>query len=30
MTQPVAPGATLYIEGQEGGMLLVGSAPPAR
>jgi membrane protein implicated in regulation of membrane protease activity len=29
-TQPLAPGATLYIEGQEGGMLLVGAAPPAR
>ncbi len=27
---PVAPGATLYIEGQEGGMLIVGAAPPAR
>lgn len=27
---PAAPGATLYIEGQEGGMLLVGAAPPAR
>lgn len=25
----VAPGATLYIEGQEGGLLLVGDAPPA-
>lgn len=25
----VAPGSTLYIEGQEGGMLLVGAAPPA-
>ena len=24
------PGATLYIEGQEGGMLLVAAAPPAR
>jgi len=24
------PGVTLYIEGQEGGMLLVGAAPPAR
>ena len=24
-----APGATLYIEGQEGGMLVVASAPPA-
>ena len=28
--QPLIPGATLYIEGQEGGMLLVGAAPPAR
>jgi membrane protein implicated in regulation of membrane protease activity len=28
---PLVPGATLYIEGQEeGGMLLVGAAPPAR
>lgn len=27
---PIAPGSTLYIEGQEGGMLLVGAAPPAR
>ena len=27
----IVPGATLYIEGQEeGGMLLVGAAPPAR
>ena len=26
----VVPGTTLYIEGQEGGMLLVGAAPPAR
>jgi membrane protein implicated in regulation of membrane protease activity len=24
------PGSTLYIEGREGGMLLVGAAPPAR
>jgi len=28
--EPLVPGATLYIEGQEGGMLLVGAAPPAR
>ncbi|HET9650735.1 MAG TPA: hypothetical protein VFP36_01025 [Usitatibacter sp.] len=29
--QPLVPGTTLYIEGQEeGGMLLVGSSPPAR
>jgi membrane protein implicated in regulation of membrane protease activity len=26
----VVPGSTLYIEGREGGMLLVGLAPPAR
>ena len=26
----VAPGATLYIEGQEGNTLLVAAAPPAR
>jgi len=28
--QPPVPGSTLYIEGQEGGMLLVGATPPAR
>jgi len=27
--QQLAPGTTLYIEGQEGGMLLVGAAPPS-
>lgn len=26
----VAPGTTLYIEGREGGMLLVGASPPSR
>jgi membrane protein implicated in regulation of membrane protease activity len=27
--QQLAPGTTLYIEGQEGGMLVVASAPPS-
>ena len=30
LREPLVPGATLYIEGQDGGMLLVGAAPPAR
>jgi membrane protein implicated in regulation of membrane protease activity len=30
LAEPVVPGSTLYIEGREGGLLLVGAAPPAR